>query len=238
MKNIITRIATFTVLTLFITIASCSKNDSSPNAFLNEFDYSQNSFSHNGLNLNFEIKSGSLADKMKKELVENYFIVYPKLMADFNPNAPKTVYFEIRSGIDYPAYASGNRVTYKSEWLKDHPEDRDVSTHEMMHLVQAYNFSNIPSWVTEGIADYVRDKYGLSNEGWSLQAYRPEHNYDGSYGITGRFLKWIELKVKEGFVQYLDNECRGGRYSEAVWKNYTGKTVQELWNQYKANPAL
>lgn len=238
MKNITRMVAIVTVLTLFVTIISCSKNDKAPNAFLNEFDYTKNTFSHNELNLIFEIKSGSLAEQMKKELVENFFVVYPKLMADFNPNAPKTVYFEIKSGIDYPAYASGSRATYKSEWLRDHPEDRDISTHEMMHLIQAYNHSNIPWWITEGIADYVRDKYGLSNAGWNLQPYKPEHNYDGGYGITGSFLKWIELKVKKDFVKYLNNECRDGRYADAVWKKYTGKTVQELWNQYKANPAL
>lgn len=225
-----------TALLMLFTIASCSKD--TPDNFLNLFDYSQNNFSHEGLNLTFEIKSGSLDTKMKKELVENFFVVYPKLMADFNPNAPKTVYFEIKSGIDYPAYASGNRVTYKSEWLIEHPEDRDVSTHEMMHLVQAYHFGNIPWWVTEGIADYVRDKYGISNQGWSLQPYKAEHNYDGGYGITGQFLKWIELKVKKDFVKYLDKQCRDGKYSDAVWTSYTGKTVLQLWDQYKTNPAL
>ena len=241
--RIFNRIFLILTLALFTVLpTSCSRdNDDEPieqNDFLENFDYSQSNFSHDDLKLNFVITSGILSPQMKRDLVENFFIIYPKLKNDFNTNAPKNVFFEMKSGIEAPAYATGNRVTYQSEWLAEHPEDRDIATHEMTHLVQAYNWGNIPWWITEGIADYTRDKYGLSNSGWSLTPYTEGQNYDNGYRITARFLKWIEVKIKPGFVKHLDSQCRAGNYSETVWSSYTKKTLQELWNQYKADPTI
>lgn len=233
------RLLSFLLLIVFI--SSCSRSDDEtfedPN-FLESFDYDQNVFSHDGLKLTFLITSGTLSAPMKKDLVENFFVVYPKLKNDFNTKAPVNITFEIESAISSPAYASGSKVTYQSEWLAEHPEDRDIATHEMTHLIQAYNWGNIPWWITEGIADYTRDKYGISNAGWTLTPYSEGQNYDNGYRITARFLKWIEVKIKPGFVKHLDTQCRTGNYSESVWSSFTGKTLQELWTQYKAVPTI
>ena len=44
-------------------------------------------------------------------------------------------------------------------------------THEGMHVVQQYLQS--PGWITEGIADYARAKFGVNNaaRGWTMPEY-------------------------------------------------------------------
>jgi hypothetical protein len=78
--------------------------------------------------------------------------------------------------------------------MQKHPEDLDVVTHEVMHIVQNYDRSTLPGWLTEGIADYVRYKYGVDNAGskWALPYYKAGQSYKNSYRITARFLNRLE----------------------------------------------
>ncbi len=48
-----------------------------------------------------------------------------------------------------------------------------------MHIVQNYGRSTRPGWLTEGIADYVRYKYGVDNVGskWALPDYKAGQSY-------------------------------------------------------------
>jgi hypothetical protein len=124
--------------------------------------------------------------------------------------------------------------------MKKNPEDIDVVTHEGMHIVQSYPGGAGPGWVTEGVADYVRYKMGVNNAAgnWSLPALRENHHYTNAYRVTARFFVWIESKHGEGLVKKLDHAMRSKEYSEEFWKTHTGKTVDELWADYKADPAL
>ena len=49
-----------------------------------------------------------------------------------------------------------------------------------MHVVQGYGDNKVPSWVTEGIADYVRATEGINNSKakWAMPDLTPELNYD------------------------------------------------------------
>lgn len=170
-------------------------------------------------------------------MTDLFFDVYPRLVERFNAGAPRTVEFSIGPS-SYIAGASGNEVRYQTEWLLDHPEDYDVVVHEVMHIVQSY--TTAPGWLTEGIADYVRDQYGVNNAaaGWSLQMPGAGSSYTDGYGTTGRFLLWLEARYEVEFVDMLDTELRGGSYVPDFWISYTGKTVEQLWQDYVADPAM
>ncbi|MEO8112703.1 MAG: basic secretory protein-like protein, partial [Ginsengibacter sp.] len=118
--------------------------------------------------------------------------------------------------------------------------DLDVVTHEVMHIVQSYPGGAGPGWITEGIADYVRNKMGVNNEAgdWRLPEYNSRQNYTDAYRVTARFLQWIEQKYKSNLVQKLDADMRNKKYAPAFWKTETGKTIDQLWSEYAANPAI
>lgn len=168
---------------------------------------------------------------------ERFFDVYPTLVDRFNPAAPHSVDFVIGPA-DFIAGASGHEVLYRTEWMLEHPEDYDVVVHEVMHLVQ--NYASSPGWITEGIADYVRYHYGVNNlaAGWSLQMPAVGSSYTAGYGTAARFFLWVEARYGIDLVDMLDATIRSGSYVPSLWISYTGKSVDQLWSDYLADPVL
>lgn len=195
-------------------------------------------FERNGYTLTFINQDTSLDKTVKSRMVDVFFTVYPKLAAEYNRQTRKDVTFFVDTDYNGVAEAANGRVRFSDDWLRLHPGDIDVVTHEIMHIVQAYPNGAGPGWLTEGIADYVRYRFGVDNEGggWSLPTYRPDQHYTNSYRITARFLLWIENKT-EGAVKKLDAAMRTNTYGASLWKDLTGKNVDELWAAYVLDQA-
>ncbi|WP_175545852.1 basic secretory protein-like protein [Sinomicrobium oceani] len=190
------------------------------------------------LTLLFVNKSEGFPVSLKEDMIGTFFTNYPLLMQDFNPDAQKTVAFRIEPSYNGVAYVFGGFATYGTSYITNNPQDTDVVTHEIMHLVQSYG-GNSPSWISEGIADYVRYVYGLNNQAanWSLPAYSPNHHYTDAYRVTARFFAWLENRY-EGIIRELDSQLRAAPYQDTFWQNYTGKTVDVLWQDYSQDPDL
>jgi Peptidase of plants and bacteria len=144
-----------------------------------------------------------------------------------------------------PASASGGRVNMNSGWFRRElkREARGSVVHELVHVVQSYgrarrtnpDATRTPGWLVEGMADYIR---------WFL--YEPETKgaeiternlarakYDASYRITGNFLNWVTQNHDKEIVRRLNAVAREGKYSEQLWKDWTGKTLPELGDAWK-----
>lgn len=173
-------------------------------------------------------------DAIKQKMIDAFFNVYPKEANRFNRNAAKTVIFIIDPSYKGVAATSANVVRYSPVWMLEKSNDIDVVTHEVMHIVQAYPDDAGPGWLTEGIADYVRYKYGVSNAAanWTLPALKPTHNYTNSYRITARFLDWVDTNYRSDVVTKLDSSLRTKTYNDAIWNRLTGKSLDELWANY------
>src|SRR5580692_12250230 len=129
-----------------------------------------------------------------RRMTDAFFTVYPAEARRFNPHTLTTVTFIIDPGYTGVAETDSGRCRYNPKWLKDHPEDIDVVTHEVMHIVQDYHHDNDPGWLTEGIADYARYVYGVNNvkAKWALPNYTSRQSYQNAYRVTARFLVWIQ----------------------------------------------
>lgn len=170
-------------------------------------------------------------------MTDLFFDIYPQLVERFNDGAPRTVEFSIGPA-SFIAGASGNEVRYQTEWLLTNPEDYDVVVHEIMHIVQ--NYSTAPGWFTEGIADYVRNQYGVNNAaaGWALTMPTAGSEYTDGYGTTARFLLWLEARYAIEIVTMLNTQLREGTYVPDFWTSYTGKTIEQLWDDYLSDPSI
>lgn len=170
-------------------------------------------------------------------LIETFFEVYPKLAKEYNPKAAREVVFVIDPDYDGVAGASANQIVYSSRYLKSNPKDVDVVTHETMHVVQDYGNSVGPGWLTEGIADFARNKFGLDNAAtnWFLPKFNPSHKYENGYGVVASFLVWVEQSTGKQVVKNLSAQLTGHSYTTESWKKLTGKTLDELWKSYAAN---
>lgn len=184
--------------------------------------------------------SGALDDAMRERIVHTFFATYLPQRAAFNPAAATSVDIVIDPDYEGVAFVDNQdgraTMTINPAWLHDKPGDVDLVTHEAMHIVQAYPGygDGAPVWLTEGIADYVRDAYGLDNAagGWALPTtVEPEHRYDTGYRVSGAFLKWAEGE-HPGLVAGLDDALRRGRYTPALWTTLTGHDIDTLWATY------
>ncbi len=191
-----------------------------------------------GYTLTFSSNDPTPNPELKSRMVATFFKVYPELAKTYNPKTAKKVMFEIDTAYKGVAATGGGKIVYNPDWFKKHPGDIDVVTHEVMHVVQAYGNTTGPGWLTEGIADYVRYKFGVDNAGanWKLTPFKPEHSYKNSYRITARFLNWLEENGNSGIVVKLDKAMRSHNYQPELWKDSTGKTLDELWTSYAASP--
>jgi hypothetical protein len=193
-----------------------------------------------GETLIFTNQDKDLNPAVKKRLIKTFFTVYPDEKKYFNTNATDTVHVRIDTSYSGVAYTSGGRTVISAAWFHKHPQDTDVITHEVMHIVQAYPPHSGPDWLTEGIADYVRYKYGVNNKaaGWKLTPYSSKQSYTDSYRVAARFLAWLTQNYDKNIVKKLDTQMRNKTYTKELWKDITGKSLDNLWKIYSENPEL
>lgn len=193
-----------------------------------------------GFTLHFNSQDPTFDPALKTRMIETFFKVYPLLTKEYNKKANKEVYFEIDTAYKGVAGASRGKVTFGSAYFKKFPGDVDVVTHEVMHIVQNYGRSKGPGWLTEGIADYVRYKFGVDNPGagWALPEFKSTDSYKNSYRTVARFLAWLEKNDNKGIVKKLDSSLRDQTYTNEIWEKETGKSLDDLWKAYSENPAL
>ena len=227
-----------TIMLMLITAACAAQNNWNKTSSAN--DISRDTISKEGFTLVFINKDNSFDKTVQQNLVNTFFTVYPEEVKEYNPKSMKKVYIIIDP--DYKGVAATNNgiVRINPEWFHKHPQDIDVVTHEVMHIVQAYPHDAGPGWITEGIADYVRYKLGVNNGpgGWKLTEYNPKQSYNNAYRITARFFVWLEKHYDKKLVKKLNTAMRNKKYTADFWKDETGKTIDKLWQDYSANPTI
>jgi hypothetical protein len=196
--------------------------------------------SHGKYTLTVSGNDANFSPQLKQRLVDVFFIVYPKLAKEYNRKTLKQVNFFIDTSYHGVAATDNGRVVFSSAYMMKHAKDVDVVTHEVMHIVQNYGESAGPGWLTEGIADFVRNKFGVDNAGanWSMPAYKQGQHYTNSYRITASFLTWLEKNKKKDLVKKLDEALRDHTYTENIWVELTGKNLDALWDDYTKDPSI
>ncbi|PUZ19955.1 Peptidase [Chitinophaga costaii] len=202
--------------------------------------YQRDTTVKNGFTLIFINKAESFDLHEKQRLIDAFFTVYPKEVAHYNKESLKKVFFIIDPAYKGVAATGGGVARYNPEWLTKNPEDIDVVTHEVMHIVQAYPNGSGPGWLTEGIADYVRAEYGVNNTAakWSLPDYKDTQSYKNSYRITARFLQWLVKNKNPEMVDKLDAAMRNKTYTNDIWKQLAKADLDTLWKEYGEHPAI
>ncbi|WP_425615467.1 basic secretory protein-like protein [Anatilimnocola sp. NA78] len=168
------------------------------------------------------------------QLTTLFYECYPKLLARFeHPDKPaqRKIRLIFKNDINVPGYSHRDTVVVSTDWLKKHPQDIGLFTHELTHLVQAYP-SPEPGWLTEGIADYARHLYGPEKQvGWSLpRKLRPEQSYRNSYGVTARFLVWLDEK-HPGTVDKIHRKMQDKTFKMEDVEELTAKNIETLWRE-------
>ncbi|HEY1170468.1 MAG TPA: basic secretory protein-like protein [Verrucomicrobiae bacterium] len=191
-----------------------------------------------------------LAEWAEKELKPVVIEWYPKLVTMLPSEgftAPAKVTLKFRNDIGgLPASAGGGQINLNSTWFRKELKREALGSvvHEMVHIIQSYGRvrggNRVPGWIVEGIPDYIRwFLYEPQTKGAEVTARNIDSvKYDASYRITGNFLNWVTANYGKDVVLKLNAAARRGEYTEQTWQTLTGKSVQELGEEWKkANAA-
>jgi hypothetical protein len=67
---------------------------------------------------------------------------------------------------------------------------------------------------------------------------QPHQSYTQGGPIAARFLQWAELHTRLDLVDQLHHALQTGQSFSAVLRRLTHETVDDLWSQYQAQPAI
>jgi hypothetical protein len=148
---------------------------------------------------------------------------------------PTQIKMALKSDYNGVAEASGARIKGSVKYFTKNPNDVGAMVHETVHCVQQYKGRGNPGWLVEGIADYVRFWRYEPGKAGRLQPERAK--YDGSYRTTAAFLAFLTERYDRQAVPKLNAMCREGRYTPEVWRVLTGKSVEELNQEWRQSLA-
>ena len=163
-------------------------------------------------------------------LVTEWYPKIDKLLESDGYEPPKEVTITFRK-MDGVAYSTGTSIVISADWIKRQPGDFGMVAHELVHVIQSYPRRTGPGWVTEGIADYIRHAH-----------YEPQvplrninldrASYTDAYQTTAGFFIWIEKNYDKDFVKKLNVTMRDRSYSNDIFEQLNGKSLDDLWKEY------
>ncbi|XP_059448130.1 uncharacterized protein LOC132179419 [Corylus avellana] len=137
--------------------------------------------------------------------------------------------------MDGVAYASNNEIHVSARYINGYSGDvkgeiTGVLYHEMTHIWQWNGNGLTPGGLIEGIADFVRLKAVYAPSHW-VQPGQGDR-WDQGYDVTARFLDYCN-DLRNGFVAELNKKTRSD-YNANFFVELLGKSVDQLWSDYKA----
>lgn len=179
-----------------------------------------------------------MLQKMKTECEKMFPVIVKALDAD-TTQLRHVALFKIDKNYKGVAATMGTRIVFAPDYYRTHQDDLGSAVHEMTHIIQGYRSTRRnpnPGWLVEGLDDYIRF--------WIYEPVnkRPKPrnlnraSYTNSYQVTAAFLGWIvEKKQATKLIPVLNTAMRQAQYRPEIWKEQTGKDLDGLWAEYKAD---
>ncbi|XP_059644224.1 uncharacterized protein LOC132285988 [Cornus florida] len=184
--------------------------------------------------IRFENKIGAAYSKQALMSATTFiWRIFQQTNAASRKNVPRvSLFIETMDGV---AYTSNNEIHVSANYIQGYSgnvkrEITGVLYHEMTHVWQWNGNGQTPGGLIEGIADFVRLKAGYAPSHW-VQPGQGDR-WDQGYDVTARFLDYCN-SLKGGFVAELNKKMRTG-YNANYFVQLLGKTVDQLWSDYKA----
>jgi len=134
-----------------------------------------------------------------------------------------------------PAATIKNRIVVDPAYVLAHLHNPDMFGmvgHEMVHVVQAYP-DHVASWLTEGMADYMRYYVLIPDD--PGRAFDPKGaHFDGAYQPSAGLLDWVERR-HPGAVRSVNTVMRRGGDGPAELTRLAGAPLETLWAAYLAS---
>jgi hypothetical protein len=160
--------------------------------------------------------------------------IYPRMARVLGSEGyvpPRQVLFTFKKDMKGVAGTSGHRVAFSANWIKSHPGDHGCAIHELAHVAQSYPRYD-PVWLIEALADYVR--FWMYEDASRRPRPKPQHvKVKDTYQRGAAFLAWSAETHGEDIITNLSAAIRELRYEDGLFKEYTGKTLEELTDDFR-----
>ncbi|MDE2125286.1 MAG: DUF4157 domain-containing protein [Armatimonadetes bacterium] len=167
---------------------------------------------------------------MAQKLVEKWYPKVAKLLATPGFTPPGEVHLLFVKDMKGVAYTAGTTIHIAAHWIEQHPEDKGMVIHEMTHVVQQYPTYD-PSWLVEGIADWVR--FFVYEPKAKLPPINPQRaHYTDAYKTAAAFLAWIQKAHHVNIALKMNAALRSNTYTPDLWKDDTGMSLDDLWQEF------
>ncbi|MBF2085461.1 basic secretory protein-like protein [Thermoleptolyngbya sp. C42_A2020_037] len=168
-------------------------------------------------------------------LCQDYYARIRQMLGSDGAEQPSSIQIRLKKGrTDQVADVSGGTISLYENWFMKHQGDPDrreikgVLAHEMTHIMQAYK-TEVPQWVVEGIADYVRHAMGLSDKS-AVQCEDGKHYEESVYRCAPAFLTYVEESYP-GTIAQINTQFRTTGYDADFFTQVTGKPLDQLWQE-------
>ncbi len=166
-----------------------------------------------------------------KQQIEKWYPILAETLASEGYTPPRKINLTFKKGSKGIAGTGGTNITCYDGWFKAHPDDVGAVIHEAIHVVQSYPQGS-PSWLVEGIADYMR--FWIFEPKTPKRPLNPDRiKYQDSYQVTAAFLAWLVQTCDKDIVKKLNAACRKGQYKDELFKQYSGKDLDTLWDEFR-----
>ncbi len=165
-----------------------------------------------------------------KGIAETWYPIITRDLETEGYTPPTKVTISFKDKMEGVAGTSGDHIDVSARWVREHPDDFGMVIHEITHVVQSYPKYR-PSWVVEGIADYIR--YWKFEPSSPARRFDPKHStYRSGYQPAAAFLVWLDETKHKGIIRELNQALRDGTCTEGTIKNLAGKPVDRLWLEF------
>ena len=170
--------------------------------------------------------------KLRPTLEKWYPIIVEELPSK-GFSAPRRLTVTFKKKMRGVAYTSGTHVVCAGPWFQANldGEAPGAVVHELVHVVQQIPNRDCPSWLIEGVADYVR-WFQYEPESKRPRPDPQRAKVTDSYRTTAAFLYYLAEKHDKRIVVKLNAAMRESRYREELFKEYAGKDLDDLWQEY------
>lgn len=203
-----------------------------------EFEVINNAKSNPG-GIRFEKEIGVFDSLVTLQVSTNIiWNIFQEYNAKYRKNVEKiTLSIEDFEGI--AILTNNNEIKLSAQYIENFLGDvkkeiKGVIIHMNANIWQWNGNGFAPKGLLEGIADFVRLKAGFVPRNWVKLGGGIRWNE--GYDVTARFLSYCK-EIKYGFVAELNKKMREGYYSDYYFEELLGKSVYQLWNDYKAKYA-
>lgn len=154
------------------------------------------------------------------------------LLGDNSPDAG--LHLVLESGhMDRPACVvreKGKKPVMKvsADWITRNPAGKGLLVHELTHVIQDYpapaQDASKPSWIVEGIADWIR--FFNFEKPVGIPTPTPGCHLNG-YREAADFLNWANKRYP-GLIRSLHLRLKKGTYNDDCFQELTGKPLDIL----------